>query len=942
MIGNPVGGLVGRLAELALVRELVMDAAGGRGQCLLIEGEPGIGKSALLAEALAGVDASACEVLRERCDELGERFPMSVMTRLLGVDERSPDPRRAQAARAMRREEARDGRTLRPLSGDPVAAAVEEMLALVDRLCARRPVVLVVEDLHWADEASLSMWRRLAQASVQLPLLLVGTYRTVSGRVELDRLRSDVSAREGVLISLGPLATEAVSELAALVTGCVPGPRLAERLRSAAGNPLYVRELVAASSRVGALQTEDGVVELAEDRVVEALGSLAGVIADRLDSLSAGAREVLRMAALLGPEFSVADLAVVAAHGRDELSGQVAEALGVGVLESTGERLRFRHALLKEVLYEATPMALRAALHQHAAKALIASGAPAERIAEMILPALEVVDGWELDWLADNAGPLVDRAPQIAAELLEHSLGHTERTDPRYPILESQLAWVCVWLGRFDRAGELALEILNYTGDPELIGQACWLIGRIAIRLGRQEDLARLAEAEPDHRLGDIWHVRLLALRAEVLCFLGRDADAADFAAKALDQGERLADPITMAHALNCRSMLDLHRDDLAAALAGIDRALTVIGTDPQLLDLRLTLLGNRMAALDYLRRYKEASESIGLARTLAERVAVPRLPRLLVQSAEMNFEHGSWDEALLDLEQAASGLKDHYLFVQHGMMAVISGRRNAWQQAERHLAALDGQAYPSGWISGSTYWVLARALAAEKSGRPGEALDVLAALLTPEYAEGVAARSDHLPGLVRAALAADDRQMAQAAADACQKDADGGSLPRIQAYADWCRGLICADPALILATADGLRELERHPDLGNALEDAAVLQANAGDSDAARVTAGQALAVYEELGAEWDSRRALARLRSSGVPLGVRGPRQRPKTGWSALTATELRVAEQVVTGQSNPDIADNLLLSRRTVETHVSHILTKLQVRSRREITELAGAKA
>ena len=141
------------------------------------------------------------------------------------------------------------------------------------------------------------------------------------------------------------------------------------------------------------------------------------------------------MAALLGSEFSVDDLGAVMVRETGELSGIVAEALSVGVLESTEGQLRFRHGLLKEALYEATPLALRTALHQHAAKELIASGAPVERIAELILPALDVVHGWEVDWLADNARHLVDRAPDIAMELLEHALGHIEPTDPRSSVL---------------------------------------------------------------------------------------------------------------------------------------------------------------------------------------------------------------------------------------------------------------------------------------------------------------------------------------------------------------------------------------------------------------------------------------------------------------------------------------------------------------------------
>ena len=942
MIGSPVEGLVGRAAELAWVHELLQDAAAGRGRCLLVEGEPGIGKSALLTQALAGVNLPGCQVLREQSDELGERFPLSVMTRLLEVDERSADPLRAQAARALRREESADGSTMRLQSGDPVAAAVEEMLALVDRLCARGPVVLVVEDLHWADEASLVMWRRLCQASMQLPLLVAGTCRAVAKRrAELDQVRSEVRARDGVLMTLGPLAEDAVSDLVGQVTGCVPGPRLVERLGSAAGNPLYVRELLAAASRVAALQSLDGSVELAaEDGAAQALGSLAGVIGDRLGTLTAGAREVLRMAALLGPEFSVADLGVVVAQEPDELSGNLVEALGAGMLESTGGRLRFRHGLLKEVLYEATPMALRAALHRHAAQALIGSGAPVERIAGLMLPALEIVDGWELDWLADSARLLVDRAPDIAAELLEHALGHTDRTDPRRAVLEIQLASVWFWSGRSEQAEHLAREMLR-TADPERIGQAHWLLLKIGIRLGHREELARLAESEPDRRVGDLWRARLLAQQAAAFGYLGRYAEAAELTAEALAQGEQLADPVTMANALHCRSMIDVNRKDLTAALATIDRALMVIDTDPQLLGMRFLLLGNRSSALNHLGRPREALESIRLACGLAERIRPSGLPPLLTHSAALHFDQGNWDEARSDLEQAADGLTPYFLFFQNGMQALIAERQNDWNQAARHLEVLDGQEHAPRWIAGSVYWLLARALAAQKAGRLKEAVENLALLLTPEYADGLAVRSDYLPVLVRAALATDDLRTAQAAAQACQQHADSEPMPRIRASAHWCQGLVSGDQDLILAAATYLREIGRLPDLGNALEDAAVLQANAGELETARTTLREALAVYDELGAVWDSQRAQARLRPSGVVLGVRGPRRRPKTGWDALTETELRIAEQVAAGQSNPEIAESLLLSRRTVETHVSHILSRLQVSSRRQVADLARAR-
>jgi DNA-binding NarL/FixJ family response regulator len=190
-------------------------------------------------------------------------------------------------------------------------------------------------------------------------------------------------------------------------------------------------------------------------------------------------------------------------------------------------------------------------------------------------------------------------------------------------------------------------------------------------------------------------------------------------------------------------------------------------------------------------------------------------------------------------------------------------------------------------------------------------------------------------------ALEADDRKLAEEAADACRWDADRASLARWRAVESWCRGLVESDPAPVVVAADYLRGVDRPPALANALEDAAVLQAVAGHRDAARAGAAEAMAIYSDLGAVWDSRRAVARLDRHGVRTRARAPR-RPASGWGALTATELQVTELVAQGLSNPDIAERLVLSRRTVETHVSHILVKLRARSRGEIAASARTRS
>ncbi len=141
-----------------------------------------------------------------------------------------------------------------------------------------------------------------------------------------------------------------------------------------------------------------------------------------------------------------------------------------------------------------------------------------------------------------------------------------------------------------------------------------------------------------------------------------------------------------------------------------------------------------------------------------------------------------------------------------------------------------------------------------------------------------------------------------------------------------------------MLAAAAYYQSAGRPPERAQALEDAAVLLAARGDLAAARRAFGEAVGVYRGLGAQWDLRRAAARLHVYGLRPGGRGQRARPARGWEALTPTEAKIAYLVARGQSNPDIAAELWLSRNTVQTHVSHILAKLGARSRAEIVREA----
>jgi DNA-binding CsgD family transcriptional regulator len=314
-----------------------------------------------------------------------------------------------------------------------------------------------------------------------------------------------------------------------------------------------------------------------------------------------------------------------------------------------------------------------------------------------------------------------------------------------------------------------------------------------------------------------------------------------------------------------------------------------------------------------------------------------PGTPRL--SAAQRYFQLGRWDDALAVLEPAVGMAGPDYHQAQlHGLWALIAGHRDDQVTLARQLAAVAAE--PSGSADQRCLWnylFLGGALAAERAGRPAEGAAVLARCLEPGHE--TEDRYLLLPDLVRLALAAGDPGLAAAAARAAEADADADALPVKAAAAGRCGGLVAGDAERLLAAAAYYESSGRPLDRGNALEDAAVLLAGAGDPAGARAALRDAVQVYEGLGAVWDITRADARTR----PLGVRRRRagtRRPSSGWAALTPTEVRIAALVAEGLSNPDIGARLFVSWHTVRFHVSSIMAKLGVHSRLEIARLAAA--
>ncbi len=327
-----------------LVR-FMTEVARGRGSSVLIEGEPGIGKSALVQAALAEAAGAGCQVFWGAGDELGQALPLLPLLEGLRVREPSANPRRNTIVRLLRGEFTADR------GADVSAALAEQLLALIAEQCAVQPTILVVDDLQWADQATITLWGRLARSVRQVPLLLVGMMRPVPQRDDLLALRRAVD--DAARLQLTGLTEAAVADLVAALAGGKPDDKLLRLADGAAGNPLYVTELVAALARSSSLTiTDAGAAELTSG---PAPSSLSAAIADRLGFVSGSVREVLRAAALLGVDFAVPDLATVLGRGVADLVPAVDEACAAGVLAESGNGLGFRHPMIRAALYDEIP-----------------------------------------------------------------------------------------------------------------------------------------------------------------------------------------------------------------------------------------------------------------------------------------------------------------------------------------------------------------------------------------------------------------------------------------------------------------------------------------------------------------------------------------------------------------------------------------------------------
>ncbi|GLY54489.1 BTAD domain-containing putative transcriptional regulator [Lentzea sp. NBRC 102530] len=858
--------LFGRVEELAAVRAAVRDVAEGTGSAVWVEGEMGIGKSALLSAALSLSAARSCERAHAVADELGQRFPLNLAFDCFGIDAHTSNEHKLAIWRSVHD----DALSVSLGGGLPIFGTIDKIIGLAENLCAKGPLVIVLDDVQWADEASLEVAHRLCSLTTHLPLLVICAARPLPARAEVTQLRLAVTSVGGTVLDLAPLTEQAVDTMIGDLVGARPGVELSRIVERAAGNPLFLREMADILLREEAVRIESGTAEVSSATFEHVPVSLVAAVSMRLDFLSSRTRDVLSWAALLGTEFSVTDLATVSERGVSALLPAIEEAFAGSVLREAGNRLAFRHPLIRQAIYERMPLGLRIGLHHQAAEMLARSGATSGFVAEQVLASGETSE-WVVEWLSGAAPALTYQAPVVCIELLHRALDADDTSEVHRGVLAAQLSSALFRVGRDTEAEQRARLALDLLDDPHQAAEMRWILAYVPYRASRAaEAIMEIETALAEQTLPDPWRGRLLSLLSLVQRAGLGDLDKSVISAReGISEGERADDPFSIGQSLEVLWQVDAVRRDYGRAVGHLDRALAVIGTDVNLTDLRLVVLDNRLFTLQCLDRLDDASETLRLAFEIAAQRGAPDAG-LHVAAAVHHFWLGDWSECAARLGKVIGGStftgfglrEGGPVLLMHGVGALIAVHQDDDAALNEHLeAGLNLPLVTAADRENCDFLMAARALAAVRSGDPHAGIAMLATILDTRYAQ-MMLRHQWLPDLVRLSLEVGDTRTALAAVEACEAEATMEPTPaRASAAARRCRALVESDARELASVAEHYRQVGRRVELGYTLEDLAVVHQAMGNADECRASAQQAAVLYGELRAHWDLERMRTRL---------------------------------------------------------------------------------
>ena len=911
-----------RAAEQKVIGDLLRRAQRGVGGVVLVDGEPGIGKSLLLRDFTDEAAERGFSLAAAAADPLGQAIPFFALRAALR------DPFAGLTAGDPGRD--------RP---DAAAWWITRIRADLEQRAAAGPVLVCLDDLHWAGPATLAALRALPRDLRQHPVAwLLARSSTPQRAVDylFGQLEQDGAAR----VTLAPLDTEAVTGMLTGAFGAPPDPALAGLAGGAAGNPALLAELIGGLRDDRAVRVTGGRAVLASDRLPERIHRLAQ---RRLDGLSPPARHLLVTAAVLGPEFRLEDAAEMLGQTPAMLLPAVQEAMDAAIMTTADHEFAFRHQLLRRAVGEMIPQPARDALHRQYGELLLARGDSADQAAGHLLQAAHPGDPAALTGLDTAAAQTLGSAPQTAAGLALRALELTAPDDPAALSRGVAAAEALTAAGRLDQGAGLARDLLAAPLPPAAEDRLRCALSAVLCAGGQTRDAADQAQlvlARPQLP-GDL---RDRALTAHLHALAGLRDELAGPVAHAILAAPGQHDSPAAVAALVTRAIITWdsgHISDSLGLLREAARHGTGISADARHPQPLLALA----AALIDLRQLDQAEDILRAADTPALK-HVPAQAALSLLRARSHLAAGRLAAAAAATHTAlatAQTLGAHgYAATAHGVLAVIELRRGDITAAAQHVACRPTADPQFADIYARTETTMAQAQITEARVGPA-AVSCLRQLCADLQARpGLLIGDPALPAwLARTALAAGDPELAASAARIAQGlgDAHPG-FPALAAAAAHSQGLACRDAGRLAEAA------AQHPDpwaRASAAEDLGVLHRRQGDRDQAIHHLKEALDGYRQVGADRDQARIRRRLRQLGIRYRHWAtPPTRPVTGWHSLTDTEQVVAGLVSRGLNNKQVAGRMYISTHTVAHHLRQAFRKLHIASRYELTRIVIEQA
>lgn len=932
--------LAGRAAESALLRDAVAQTTAGRCGAIWIEGAPGIGKTRMLGTLTDAARRSGLRIATAPAEEFERLRPFGVLARALDCHPSAADPRRARIAALIRTHEHSEQGTI-TVTTDPGLQfrAVEAFADLVEELATSEPMLLALDDLQWADASTLLALTEILRRMTGMPLLVAGGFRGVDDASALQSVMNSAAASHAVHVRLSPLTPAGVRELVEDILGADPGPRLFKQLGVADGNPLFIAELVAELKREGALHRRGDTVELGAPT---ASAPLRIMVLRRVSRLPVQVVDVLRTASILGSSFAPTDLATITAQPMAELIPALTAARDAHILEERGDELAFRHDLIRQAIYEDNPAGVLVALHRDAATRLAAAGAPPETVATQLLHSASPGDADAVAWVLRAARDAASSFPSTGADLFARGLELMDAADPARRETMVEHADALMSARRIPEAVSVCHAVLERGRPDHAEAGALARLGAALVVTGSpREALDHLRRVADHPGADDQQRAAAAADAATAELWLG-DLDRCERWARRAQ--EHATGDAAVVGAIATRSVISTLKADFPRALTLSETALQTSAALEGASAQQYPLHATRGFLLLEVDRFGDARAELDLGRERSESAGVLwPLPTYQAYLGVERFLCGHWDDAISELETSVTLIDDSGISfaatTAHTVMAVIRIHRGDLTGAAHALdAAADALAL--GPRHARYRLAHARALLADAEGDADAASALLVEAWHGCVSDGVAMDIPWLaPDLVGLALGEGSVDLAERVT-ATFAELDGASAAASHRAALLrCQGLIADDPATLTRSVDQYAVSGRTLETALTQEQAAVSQSRHGRSDEARELFAAARLGLESLRADHDLRRLDARMRDAGMSPGKRGARTRPSIGWESLTDTERLVADLVGEGLTNPQIGTRLFISRRTVQTHVSHIFAKLDLTSRAQLAALVA---